>query len=240
MALNQPEAGLPLSRLLAARRGGNIVLIVEDLARHSPLPRILSILLREIRHAEIQDSQIEILFATGVHPPLTPEQADRKLGPELASIRRRCNACRDPAAHVKIGSVGNVPIRIDLRGGRSRPADHRLLRFAAFAGGVWRRIQNGPSRLARPTRIRGLHRQGIGALAPPAGGHGRAEEPDARGDRRGAAGSGRRRDVLRAVPAGRPRTALHDRQGEVLPAHRMLAKQAAVFCGSSCPRPPTC
>ena len=239
MALNQPEAGLPLSRLLAARRGGNIVLVVEDLTRHSPLPQILSILLREIRHAEIQDSQIEIIFATGMHPPLTPEEADRKLGPEVASIRRRCNACRDPAASVKIGSVGSVPVRIDRA---VAAADLRIVvssvspHLQAGFGGGYKMILLG---CASAETIRGLHRQGIGRSLRQQVGTDVLKNP-----MRMAIDSGGAMLEQAGGATFSVQYLLDDRElpcaiatGEVLPAHRMLAKQAAVFCGVIVPSP---
>ena len=70
-ALNKPDTALPLARLLSARPNGRIVLVIEDITRHSPVPRILEKVMREIRHAKIADEQVGVVFANGMHPPAT-------------------------------------------------------------------------------------------------------------------------------------------------------------------------
>lgn len=114
-ALARPEGSPPLGKLLAARSGGRIVVIVEDLTRHSPLPIILEAVFREFHHANIPDENIEIFFATGMHPPLTDEEAAAKIGPGLAGkINWRCNPWRDRDAYVNLGPVRAGGATIDL------------------------------------------------------------------------------------------------------------------------------
>ena len=71
----------PLGKLLAARKTGSIVLILEDMTRHSPLPEILPVILREIEHAGVDLARVLVFVATGMHPPLTAAQVRQKLGP---------------------------------------------------------------------------------------------------------------------------------------------------------------
>jgi len=107
-ALARPEGAKPLGELLnAVGPRGRIALIVEDITRHSPLVEILPIVFRELHHAGIADEQVEVILATGMHPPTTAEEAGAKLGPFADRCRWRCNDAGDPAAHV---SVGTVPI----------------------------------------------------------------------------------------------------------------------------------
>ena len=113
VALDQPGTGQPLSKLLQSRRNGRIVVVVEDVTRRGPLARILEILMREIRFARIANEQIEVVFATGMHPPMAAKQVADKLGLSGESIRWRCNPCRDRSACVRIGQIGKVGVRVD-------------------------------------------------------------------------------------------------------------------------------
>ena len=118
-ALAQPEGCPPLGKLLAARRQGRIVIIVEDLTRHSPLPSILKAVFRELDHAGIPRENVEIVFATGMHPPLSREEAAEKIGPELAqALAWRCNPWHDPDAYLNLGRVsapgsGDIELLVD-------------------------------------------------------------------------------------------------------------------------------
>ena len=114
-AIAQPEGMPPLGKLLTARSDGRIVVIVEDLTRHSPLPVILETVFREFHHAGIPDENIEIFFATGMHPPMSPEEVAGKIGSGLAeNIAWRCNPWRDRDAYVNLGVVRAGGATIDL------------------------------------------------------------------------------------------------------------------------------
>jgi len=121
MALAHPEGTSPLGKLLAARRTGRIAIVVEDLTRHSPLKVILKAIFAELAHAKIPNENVEIVFATGMHPPLTAEQAAGKIGPELAgSVAWRCNPWRDRDQYVHRGNVaapgaGRIELWVDRR-----------------------------------------------------------------------------------------------------------------------------
>ncbi len=105
-ALARPEGAKPLGEgLKAVGPGGRIALIVEDVTRHSPLVKILPIIFRELHHAGIRDEQVEVILATGMHPPMTAEEAAAKLGPVADGCRWRCNDAGDAAAHVSVGTV---------------------------------------------------------------------------------------------------------------------------------------
>jgi len=232
-ALSQPAVGLPLDRLLAARPHGKVAIVVEDLTRHSPTPRILDVIMREVRHARISDEQVEVVFATGMHPAMTPAQADEKLGPAMAGIRRRCNPWSDDGAYVSLGQVGRVPVRID----RSvAAADIRILvssvspHLQAGFGGGYKMFFPGCAALET---IRALHRLGIGRRPRQLVGLSASQNPmrrviDAAGRMVDDAGGKTfsvqylldDQDLPQAVAGG-----------EVLPVHRMLRKRCSVDCG---------
>jgi len=233
VALTQPAAGLPLEKLLSARRGGRIVLVVEDSSRHSPLPEILAVVLREIRHAGVADEQMELFFATGMHPPMTGEEAAAKLGPGGAGIAWRSNPWHRPRAHVSVGRVGNIDIRID-RG--VAEADLRIIISAvaphlqAGFGGGYKMLVPGCAALET---IRRLHRLGMRRDGAPLVGTDASANPmrsviDAAGSLVDA-----RRGKTFAVQYLLDEAALPAfvATGEPLPAQQMLAKQCSVGCG---------
>jgi len=233
MALTQPIAGPPLSRALAACANGRIALIVEDLTRHSPLPEILAVVMREVRHAGIADEQVEIVLAVGMHPPLTPAEAGAKLGPAVEGIRRRSNPWHDPKAYVSVGRVGNLAIQID-RG--VAEADLRIIvssvspHLQAGFGGGYKMLLPGCA--ARET-IRGLHRMGLGRTDRQLVGTTAEQNPmraaiDAAGKRLDAAG-GRSFAVQYILDNDNLPTFVA--AGEVAPVQQMLAKRCAAACG---------
>ncbi len=166
-ALTRPEGMPALGHLLSARRSGRIAVVVEDLTRHSPLPRILEVLFRELRHARVPDENVEIFLATGMHPAPSPEQVAEKIGPDLAGrIAWRANPWTDPQAYVSLGRVelpraGRLPLWIDRR---VAGADLRILvssvspHLQAGFGGGYKMLVPGCSGLST---IRRLHLAGV-------------------------------------------------------------------------------
>ncbi len=222
-----------MGRLLAARPHGRIAIVVEDITRHSPVREILDVVLREIRYAGVEDDRIEIVFATGMHPPMDASEVDARLGPAAKLVRRRCNPCRDPSAHQFLGQIGRAAVRLD-RGVAS--ADLRIIvssvspHFQAGFGGGYRLLLPG---CAPVETIRELNKLGIGREPRRLVG----AEPDTNAMRTviDAAGvladqhHGRSFAIQYLLdPAGLPASIA---AGEVIPTQRMLAKQCAAACG---------
>jgi lactate racemase len=162
VALNKPVAGDSLSETLRGLEpGARISLIIEDLTRHSPLHEILPILLRELRHNGVDDSQLEFVIAAGMHPPMSYEQFAEKVGPEAAAIAWRTNPWDDPTAYLELGTINHMPVRID-RGVAT--SDLRIIvssvspHLQAGFGGGYKMFFPGCSELSS---IRLLHRFGI-------------------------------------------------------------------------------
>ncbi|MFW6132550.1 MAG: lactate racemase domain-containing protein [Planctomycetota bacterium] len=232
-ALNQPGTGPGLDRLLAARRAGRVELIVEDDSRHSPLPEILAIVLREVRHAGFSPQQIGICFATGRHPPMTPDAAAAKLGDAADGIAWRCNPWDDPSAYVRAGRVGRVEVLTERRVAQ---ADLRIVISAvnphlqAGFGGGYKMLYPG---CAHESTIGGLHRLGVGRSDRQLVGTDPQHNPmrraiDAAGELLDA-GKGTTFTVQYLLDAdGLPETIA---TGRPVPTHRMLAKRCAVTCG---------
>ena len=161
-ALEKPGTGSPLSKLLQARPAGRISVVVEDVTRGGPLAAILEVLMRELRFARVDPDRMEVVFATGMHPPMMAEQVAEKLGLAGEGIRWRCNRCREASDHVDLGRIGRVAVRID-RGVAT--ADLRIVvssvspHFQAGFGGGYRLLVPG---CAHIETIRELNRLGIG------------------------------------------------------------------------------
>jgi len=121
-SLLRPEGSPPLPEVLRGLRAqGRIVLVLEDVTRHSPLKEILPVILREVEHAGIRDEQVSVLIATGMHPSMTQEQVREKIGPPADRFTWQCNDAADKEAHVGVGEVplpqgrGTLPIRVHRR-----------------------------------------------------------------------------------------------------------------------------
>ena len=232
-ALAKPGTGRPLGELLPASKGGKVVLVIEDITRHSPLSEILAIVMREVRHAGVGDRQIEIVFATGMHPPMTGEQGAGKLGPEAADLPWRCNPWHDESAYVDLGRHGSVPICID-RGVLA--ADLRIIISAvtphlqAGFGGGYKMLFPGCAHLET---IRALHRLGVGRRARQWVGSEAARNPMRIATDAAGQAVDRAHGTTFAVQyvldeADKP---TYIAAGQVIPSQQMLAKQAAVACG---------
>lgn len=150
-----------LGPLLRKHRHGRIVLVIEDITRHSPTEKILTALMREIDYSGIDRDQVEVLFAVGMHPAMSAEQAAQKLGDWASKLKWRSNPWPQPKEHVTLGRSGSTPIALDrglveaqLRIVISSVSPHLQ---AGFGGGA-KMLAPGCSSLES---IRHLHRLGL-------------------------------------------------------------------------------
>src|SRR5207237_3320876 len=77
-ALAQPIGALPL----AGRdlRGKRVLLVVDDCSRPTPVHRFFGPIRQALLKAGVEPTALEILFALGVHRPLTRAEAEAKIG----------------------------------------------------------------------------------------------------------------------------------------------------------------
>ncbi len=113
--LSSRSGGESFTQLLSRHRDDPIILVVEDITRHSPIESILNVLMPEIQHAGIEDEQLEVLFAVGMHPEMTTSQAQEKLGVWATRLKWRSNPWRNPKEYETLGQCNQVPIDLDRR-----------------------------------------------------------------------------------------------------------------------------
>jgi nickel-dependent lactate racemase len=238
-ALNKPDTALPLEKLLAARPNGRIVLVIEDITRHSPVPKILEVVMREIRHAKIDDAQVEVVFANGMHPPMTDAEAAEKLGSEVDNLKWRNNPWHDKSQYVSVGSAGKIDYLVDRQ---VAEADLRIVISAvcphlqAGFGGGFKMIFPGCSHL---DTIRPLHRLGLGRRAKQMVGTDAEKNAmraaiDAGGKLLDAYGGSTFAVHYMLDDDNRP---VHIGAGDPISTQRMLAKQSSIACGIITPAP---
>ncbi len=80
-AFAHPIGSDPLPQLLEGHE--NILIVLDDYTRNTPVQKILPRLLRELNAADIQTSHIKILIALGTHRPMTEGEIVKKFGEEI-------------------------------------------------------------------------------------------------------------------------------------------------------------
>jgi nickel-dependent lactate racemase len=100
--LRAPIGTAALVELARGRR--NAVIAVADKTRPVPYPILLPPILAAVEQAGIAPTAIEILIATGLHRPNTPDELREMLGPDIAArYRLRNHVARNAAEHVHLG-----------------------------------------------------------------------------------------------------------------------------------------
>ena len=103
-ALEKPVGVVPLSALDLDEM--KIVIAVDDVARPTPLHLYFGDLLEYLLQNGARKEQLTVLFALGVHRPMTEEEAAQKLGPEnMEGLRWLNHNCRDMDQLVELGTT---------------------------------------------------------------------------------------------------------------------------------------
>jgi len=111
-ALRAPLDAGPLSTSL--KGGENLLLLIDDITRPTPVDRILPILLEELG-VERKRAKVTILIALGTHRKMTQEEIERKVGHEILTAFPVLNhEWDDEGALVDLGTTPNgTPIRVN-------------------------------------------------------------------------------------------------------------------------------
>jgi lactate racemase len=109
-ALARPINSEPLHTL--ARNGQRVCIVFTDITRSSPDHLLVPALLAELEKTGVQDKDITLLCATGMHRPSTHSEKVVKLGAGVVERYRVVdNEPQNPAAQVDLGvTPGGVPV----------------------------------------------------------------------------------------------------------------------------------
>lgn len=81
--LQNPMGTPPLADLLRFKKPSNAVIVVSDITRPIPYRDFLPVLVNHLNQAGLPDSAINLLVATGMHRPSTPQERSEMFGDEL-------------------------------------------------------------------------------------------------------------------------------------------------------------
>jgi nickel-dependent lactate racemase len=116
------------------KRGQKIAIVTSDLTRPTPSVRLLPAILEELAAAGIPDEEVFIVMALGLHRPMSEEEIERALSPQIKRRFRVYNHDVNDTLRLGITSAG-TPVEI------FRPlveADFRIclgnIEFHYFAG----------------------------------------------------------------------------------------------------------
>lgn len=84
-ALSAPVKSAALTELVQRRRPGAVVIVVSDISRPIPYAIFLPEVLKHVQAAGVQDEEIVILIATGMHRPSTAAERLEMLGEEIVT-----------------------------------------------------------------------------------------------------------------------------------------------------------
>jgi nickel-dependent lactate racemase len=116
--LEEPAGTPPLREL--ARGSRNIVILIEDNTRNTPLVKILPVLVGYLNRNGIPDENISFLTAPGTHRVMTEDEIREKIGPEMyGRFRVEQHDATKREDLVNLGTVGagnyEVPVEVNRK-----------------------------------------------------------------------------------------------------------------------------
>ena len=100
-ALDAPLGSPPLEEIV--RPGQRVLVLSDDNTRPTPVHQILPRVLDRLVRAGVAPSDVEVLIAAGTHRPMTDQEIEAKLGPEMVrQIRVSRHQCYDFDALVRV------------------------------------------------------------------------------------------------------------------------------------------
>ncbi len=136
-AMREPTGTPLLSDLAAARRSAAIV--IDDATRRLPTAAMLRPIVDELRGAGVPTEAITVVVATGLHRPLSDDEARRVLGG--LPLRLVNHDPHDPAQLVDLGRTSRgTPLRVNRTVARAKlrilTGDVELHQFVGYGGGA--------------------------------------------------------------------------------------------------------
>jgi lactate racemase len=137
--LDDPIGMPPLEELLAP--GGRVLIAVPDATREVACGQVVNLLIRRLIAAGVEPHDVNIIFATGIHRAVRPEEKQQILTPFIAQrIKTLDHQPRDIVRIVRMGeTAGGIPVELNRA---LTEYDHVFLiggiafhYFAGFTGG---------------------------------------------------------------------------------------------------------
>jgi len=112
-ALDSPIDSLPLEDLIAA--GDTVLIVASDATRATGSPQIINLLVRRLIQNGLAPGDIAIIFATGIHRPVRPEEKVELLSPFIAQrIRTIDHDAYDASQLIQIGvTASGVAVEVN-------------------------------------------------------------------------------------------------------------------------------
>ena len=112
-AFDAPIDSPPLDDVIAA--GDRVLIVVSDATRATGSAQIVNLLVRRLIQNGIQSGEIAIIFATGIHRAVRPDEKSELLTPFIAQrIRTIDHDAYDSAQLIKIGAMkDDTPIEVN-------------------------------------------------------------------------------------------------------------------------------
>ena len=138
-ALDRPIDSQPLDEIV--RAGERVLLVVPDATRQSGCAQIVNLVVRRLIANGSAPSDINIIFATGIHRPVTDEEKQFLLTPFIAQrIKTLGHNANDLVRNFRVGETSNgIPVELNWL---LTEYDHVVLigsvtfhYFAGFTGG---------------------------------------------------------------------------------------------------------
>ena len=108
--IRNPIGSPPLREI--SKGAGRVLIVTDDNTRHTPLHRVLPIILDELAEAGISDSEVRILIGLGTHRAMTDAEIRRKFGDDLAARFEILNhEWKNPA---KLTSLGRSELGFEV------------------------------------------------------------------------------------------------------------------------------
>jgi nickel-dependent lactate racemase len=112
-ALSAPISSPPLEDLIAAN--DSVLIVVSDATRATASAQILHLLVRRLIQSGVSPADLAIIFATGIHRPVTPDEKVELLTPFIAQrVKTLDHDAYDASRMIVLGTTdGGVPVAVN-------------------------------------------------------------------------------------------------------------------------------
>src|SRR5437763_1329713 len=138
-AVDAPIESPPLEEIVSA--GESVLIVVSDATRATASAQVVNLLVRRLIESGVAPGDVSIIFATGIHRAVTPEEKRELLTPFIAQRIKTINHdAQDSASMIQLGTTAHgTPVEVNRA---LKEHDHVILTgaigfhyFAGFTGG---------------------------------------------------------------------------------------------------------